>query len=735
MKIAESEDQVAFGRWHDLSKNAGLKDVIGILQRNRVAMAGTFIGVLLVLTIITFNLTPLYTGSVSVSIDQRKQQVVKVEEVMSDVQLDSGTMETETAIVRSLGLLGKVVDKLDLTSDAEFAPPPRGLGFSWLLSRIGLAAKPPEETETAEQTKEIARATTIRRLQKRLDVSVVPRSYVIRIEAQSKVPEKAQKIAETIADMYILDQLDAKFDATKRATTWLNGRLSELQQAVSDSERAVSIYRTENNLLDGKTGDVSSQQLSELNSQLILARADLAEKEARLKSVKGLADSGKGVETSSEALQSPLIQHLREQETEVLRKLSELTATYGDRHPRIINAQAELRDLREKIQVEVSKIASALGNDVEVSRVRMKSLEDSLHGVARDVGTDNQAEIKLRELQREADANKTLYELFLTRAKETTQESGSERPDARIISPAMLPQIPSFPNIPFFMAVSLLISLLAAIAVAAILDAMDNGVRTGEQIEEIGGGPTLAMIPSVKSASGISPEDTLIDAPTSPLAEAFRTLRAGLVLSNVDHPPKCIMVTSSLPLEGKTFTAVGLARASAVGGQKVLLIDADLRRPRSHHVFGSKGERGLVHALAGEAHVKDLIYKDAKSELHVLPAGKGIANPGDLFHSNQMKKLIENLTKNYDLIVIDSPPVMAVSDALILTKLVDKLLFVVRWNETPRQVVAEAINKLANVGETSVHTVITQVNLRKHARYGYGDYAYYYGRYKSYYSA
>lgn len=702
------------------------RDVLSTLWRRRTTIASVIVAVMTLVTIVVFQLTPRYTADVAVAIDTRKTQVVNIEEVVSGMSPDAATVETEVAVLRSRALSAKLVEKLGLVNDPEFNSELRPKSF--LRS---LLPQPKAQDPEIEAEQQIARVVAV--FQKAVEVKAVPRSYVISINVTLNDPVKAAKVANGLAELYIVNQLDTKFEATQRATGWLSDRLGVLRKTVVDAERAVQMYRSEHKLVSAERGTVNSQQLSELNSQLILVRAERAEKEARLQQARLMVKSG-SVSASASVLGSPLIQRLREQEAEVMRKLSELTATYGERHPRIINVQAEIRDLRQKIEEEVSRISTSMANEVDVIRARESSLAANVARLQNDQGTSAQAEVKLRELERDAESSKQLYETFLNRFKETREQSGGERPDARIISMADIPSSASFPKKTLILALALFGSVILGIASAILLDHLDNAVRSGDQIEQMGGGAVLAMIPSQKLTKGMDCENILVEKPMSSLSEAFRTLRASVNLSDVDKPPKCIMVTSSVPSEGKTFVSIGFARTIAQSGQKVILVDTDMRRPRMHKVFKINRAQGLVQVLSGEMRPEDVIVKDPLSGLHILPAGSGAPNPSDLLRSQHMKDLLRRLNDAYDMVILDTPPILAVSDARMLSRDVDKTVFVVRWDSTPRPVVKSALKQLRDAGADISGCVVSQVNVKKHARYGYGDHGYYYGKYKEYYS-
>ncbi len=711
--------------------------LIGILRRRWQIIGAVAFAVVLIATLTVLQLTPRYAATSAVAVQTQRTQVVDIQDVVSDMAPDTATMETQASILRSNALTGKLVDRLKLDQDREFGSVARAAGSEFSLldpsSWFGKEGARKGVIDPLAQARE--RTRVIERVADAIDISVIPRSYVVEISAVSEDPEKAAEIANALADLYISDQIEAKYEATRRASGWLEERVAELREQAVAADRAVELYRAQHGLVGGTSGSVDSQQLSEVNSQLILARSERAAKEAQLSQVRQLVAGGGGsLETSGAILDSPLIQRLREQESEVVRKLAELQATYGERHPRIINATAELRDLRSKIADEVRKIAASTANEVSVARAREGALSSSLAGLRGRVGASGQAEVRLRELQREADSTKTLYETFLSRYKETREQVDVQTADARIISQAEVPVGASYPRKSLSVGIALAAGLIAGAALAFALEKLDNTVRGADLVERIGGGSVLTFVPIV-SGKYDKPEDVIIDRPQSMVAESIRTLQGALSLIDVDKPPKVIMLTSSVPAEGKTFISTSLARVFAQSGKKVILVDADMRHPRLHVALDLGNEAGLVQVLSGKGQLADVIRKDSKSDVQVLTAGTGAPNPADLLRSQRMAQLLDLLREHYDIVIVDTPPFVPMTDSQNVARLVDAMLLVVRWGETPVPVVSNTLRQVRKLGVPFTGTILSQVDMDRHAQYGYGDYGYHYSKYGAYYGA
>lgn len=743
---APQSDTHPYGNFQQREETALIEfDLMGLYRALRKRL-GIILAVTVALTalvmVAVFQMTPLYTGQSLVLLDTQKTQVVDVQAVMSGLPADSATVDSQVEILRSRSIARRVIEKLDLTADAEFnselAPESVLVWLDprvWLRSLLSGAGTP----RTEEEKREAMMNGVIDAFLAREKISRRGLTYVIQIDFSSERPEKAAAIANAIAETYVLDQLEAKFEATRQANEWLSQRLEGLRTQVQDSERAAELYRTQNGLEGAGGTTLNEQQLSELNAQLILARTDLAEKQAKYARARQILASGGSIESVVDVLQSKTISDLRAKEAELARTQADLSSKYGPRHPSIINIDAQRRDIERQIGAEVRRIVAGIQNEAAIAQTRVSSLEQSLSQLQNKAGQNNQALIKLRELEREAAANRAVYESFLSRFKETSQQGDLQTADSRVISQATIPVNPSSPRKGLIGAVTLVLSFMAGAGLALLLERLDNGLQTGGQIEQALGLPHLVSIPATPRENGadgklLLPQDYLLAKPLSAFSEALRSLRSALSLSNVDNPPRLILFTSALPNEGKTTTAVSFARAAAMAGLRVVLIDCDLRHPSVHKAFGlPQPKAGLVELLAERLNLADVLQKDPKSDLDVLPVAAGSANPPDVLASEQMRNVLARLREAYDLVVIDTAPVLPVSDSRVLSRLVDETVFVVRWNQTPREAAASALKELRLYNASVAGALLTVVDTTRQAKYGYGDGGYYYGRYSRYY--
>lgn len=689
--------------------------------------------------------TPLYTAQVELVIDAPEATDAMSSRLDARWRLNDAVIQTEVGILSSTTLARRVIEKLDLRNDPEFNPALRKASAmqSFLsslnpLNWINASSSPSQQDKETDINVQSMRDNAIVGIfLSRLNAEAQRRSFLITITFTSEDRQKAARIANMVAELYVLDRLEATFDDARRVTNWLAERIRTLQADVQVAEATVEDFRSQHGLR--RKGDrqitVTDQQLSELNSRLVVARTELAQKQARLDQVRTLIRASGSIASSYDALQSQLIQRLREQETTLVREMSEALKIYGERHPRLVAYRADLEELRGKIEAEMQRIAQAIANEVEVSAAGVKTLERELDSLRSEANVAGGAEIRLRELERQAEATRSLYEAFLQRfRRDAESQGGIQRANARVITQAEIPGAPTYPQPMRTLSLVSLLSLGFGLILVFVLDRLDNAIRSSDEAEEVTGVPTLAVVPLHRGAKDKMVEE-LASNPRSAIADALRNLRVTLEMSaeGEEVQPKIIALTSSIPKEGKTFAALCLAVMSARSSKRVLLIDADIHRPRLHTMMNIENSSGLLQLMDGTAKAEDVTIASIAPGLDFIPAGTS-PNIADQVREADMSALLRNLASQYDRVIIDLPPVLAVADARVLASVADRVIYLVRWNFTARDAVRNGI-KLLREARVNLHgVVLSQVNQRKHSRYGYGDYGTYYGRYREYYT-
>lgn len=670
----------------------------------------------------------------AVLLNARQTQITDIQSVISGLPADYAVLRGEIEVLKSNSIAEDVVKKTNLIAVPEFnyrlqsptlfteimAPVHWAVGT---VKSLFVAAVPnaPELDPRQAELLSVAGA-----LQGHLDVTNDGRSYILRIGVESEDPRLAATLANAYANAYLDAQLNAKFQAVQRANAWLNENLTDLQAKVEASDQAVQQFAAAHNLTQTSGSTLNTQQVSELNTQLVLASADLAQKEAGLQQVQTSLKTG-GMSAAAQVMSSPLIQNLRIQETGLLTREADLATRYKPEHPAMINIKAQEKDLELKIQDEINRILEEMQGDVAAARAKASSLRQSLADLQSK--QQNDAQVQLNQLQREADANRTLYENFLNRFKQTSSQQDIQQPDARIVSEALVPGAPSFPKRGMLISFVFFSSIIVGVFAAFGMERLDVGFQTGEQFEKLTQVPVLGLEPAL--FDGAPAHEIVVERPVSSYAKSIRSIRTALRYSDVDNPPKVVVVTSSLPEEGKTVFALSLARSVAKSGGRALLIDCDLRRPSIAKEFDVDPKPGLLDFFNDNANKSRTIRVDAKSGLHYITTPSGTPNPQDLLGSKHMKAVIDVMRDRYDFIVLDTPPLLAVSDAVVLSHIADATIFLVRWGKTPRQVVMGALKSFRTLGGKLAGVVLARVDMRKHSTYGYGDPGYYYGYYGS----
>lgn len=709
-----------------------------VWRRWRLIAATTF-AVMALAFLVLLTLQPRYTSTAQILLEPRKEKIFGSDNILPELSLDAANVDSQLAVLQSANLLRRVVEKEKLTGDPEFNTPPRAglLDFVLDIFKSGENDEKPKATKNdATIPPEVMRS--IKRLREALDVQRVNRTYVLSISVTLEDPDKATRLANAVADAFVVDKLDARYDAARRASSWLAERMEGLREQVRQSEEAVAKFRRDNNLVT-TTGEgkitISEQQLSELNAKLISARAETAEKRAKYEQATQVSNRGGNLQAIPDVVRSQVIGDLRKQQAEVARKEADLVSRYNDQHPMVVNARAERRDVERSISAEVQRILINLKNDFDVAKSREESLQASLASVTGQSGLDNTIGVQLRALERVNAANKTLFDNFLNRAKITQEQSTFEEREARVISPATRPVTPSFPKKGLSEAIAGVIGLMLGVGGAAALDMLNSGFTSSREIEEKVRQPVLSAVPLISDRERkvesvvLDPARYIAAKPMSRYAESVRAIRVGIQMSDVDNPAKVILVTSSVPQEGKSTLIQALAISAGKAGHRVLIVDCDLRHPSTSKYFGAENKSGLVDLLAGTVSFEQATL--SLGGIMVLPAGTKTQNPPDLLGSARMKKLVENMRAAFDYVLIDSPPLEPVVDAKVLTALVDKVLFVVRWKATPREIVIKHLDYLGR-DHRLAGIALNLVDEAKAPRYG--AYSHHSGQYyKKYY--
>ncbi|MEZ5936998.1 MAG: polysaccharide biosynthesis tyrosine autokinase [Hyphomonadaceae bacterium] len=730
------------------SADASLRGIFRALQRRLGLMLAIFLLTFAAVAIYTFQQTPEFTAKSSLVVNQR-QTTIDLMSMYTGLPSDSAMLDTEVEILRSRSLIGKVVSRLNLIEDPEFNPSravPSDFDVrmdgvkSFIKGMLGMNGKAKEAEPTPEERAQAQVdefEAVVDAVQRAISVSRLGTTYIVEIDATSRDPKTAADLANTVAEVYLSNQMDQKYEQTRRIQDWLDARTEELREEVRVAESRVADFmaRTGTGRVAGGA-TIVEQQIRDINSELTAARGTLAEKTAILQNVKSQIAAGKDVDSIAAALQSTNIVNLRQQQTEIARRKAELEVKYLPSHPDVERVNSEMADINRRIDAELQRIVSSLEQDVVIANQRVRSLQTDLARAKGELAGNNVDAVKLSELEREAEASRNLLSEFTAQAKQTREQSKIAEADAVINAEAPVPRGPSFPNIPLNLVLGVMLGMAMAGAAGVLTELLDNYISNPEEVEGVTGLPYIGQIPLLPGSSGFNKAKTppgafLVEKPHSGFAEAFRHLRASIMFADLDKAAKTVAVVSSLPDEGKTSVTYCLGRVSAMSGTKTIIIDGDLRRRQLTEVSGAEHEAGLLEYLFGEARLSDVIWTDESTGLDILPLSDRKHTPRDVFGSRAFDALLNMLQQTYDLIIIDTGPILLMAETRVVTSKVDQVVLAARWRKTSRGAIRDTVKILRDFRANITGVVLTFVDLRKKAYHAYS--AANYGAYAKYY--
>lgn len=663
------------------------------------------------------SLDKLYRATSTMLIESEQAKVVSIEDVYSLNNTNKEYYQTQFEVLKSRELATRVVKKLDLIGHPLFDPRQQKEGFNW-KALLG------QEDQPIALSAAKIHNDVVAQLQKGLSISPIRNTQLVKISYESNDPELAAQIANTLASEYIQSHIESQMSVTMTAADGLTERLEGLKTKLQDSERRLQEYREAEGLVDVQgVQTLGADELTELTQRFVAAANARSEEEVLYQQVRQLGESPPvdKLMTIQHIALNPLVQSLRQDQVSAERKVAELAKRYGPKHPKMIAALSDAQQALSSLEYQVRRVSSGIKTKYQGALKTEQSLKRQIDDAKQRFQGMNRKEFKLRELERDVDANRQLYDMFLTRAKEATEAEGLQTPHARIIDVAVAPDIPVKPNKKLLLILAGLVSAVVGVMLAFAMELMNNTLSRPDEVEEKLGAPLLGFLPlEVKNKSKLPYEGFSLEAKGA-FSEAVRTIRTALVLSGIDKSRKITVVTSSVPGEGKSTVALNLARAL---GQleKVLLIDADMRRPSLTRVSDlPRNAVGLSNWVVGSAKVSEIIYRMDEWSIDIMPSGLIPHNPLELLSSKRFEAALEKLKSHYDRIIIDSAPVFAVSDALVLASHADTVIYTVRAHSTATHLAAKGISKFREIN-IPLFTVLNQVDVRKSGRYEFQYY-------------
>jgi exopolysaccharide transport family protein len=709
-----------------------------LIKRKWVVLA--CVGVIFtVVAIATLRSTPIYEASGSIAINKTDAALLNFKDSMGGGvdYYDPTDLNTEVSILKSDLLAFQVIRQLNLNKRPEFG---------------GSGEKPDtslELTTDVLQPDSAKLTALLGAFKSSLKISLQPDSRIVEIRYRSADKALAARVVNTLINTYIEQNFKTRFESTMQASDWLSKQLIDLKMKVETSQEKLVKYQKQHEILGiDEKQNIITTKLDELNKQLTSAESDRMAKESVYRLVQSAdaetaaaatsADTGPGSSSSG----SSLLDKLREQQADLKIQVAQLSTQFGPSYPKVTQLNNQLKEVESQIQTEMKKVASRVRGDYLASQQREDMLRAALEKQKQEANRLNESAIDYTLLKRDVESNRSLYEGLLEKMKEAGVTASLRSNNIRPVNLARVPGQPAEPNIPRNLLFAFALGLTSGIGLAFLLEGMDNTVRTPEQAQAISALPSLGMIPLGSRGSGIASARRLAVAaskeavelvtqtrPQSQMAESYRALRTSLLLTSLGGPPKTILVTSALPQEGKTTTSINAAIVLAQKGTRVLLIDADLRRPSIHKTLGLGPKSGLSNVLTGNATLQQAIVRSTVlSSLFVLPAGTPPPNPAELLASSNMKDILEELRQQYDHIVVDTPPTLSVTDAVVMSTWADAVILVIRSGQTTKQALRRSRELLLQVGAKISGVLLNAVDLSSPDYYYYYEYQGKYGQ-------
>jgi uncharacterized protein involved in exopolysaccharide biosynthesis/Mrp family chromosome partitioning ATPase len=651
---------VASAGYAEAGRPFGFGDAARLLRERGRTVRNVTLG-FVVFTIVVLLIWPSsYSSTAVVMLDPRKNNVTDRSQVLTELPTDPSSVQDQIQILTSRDLAAEVIRRLGLSGDKEFN---RTLA-AFPLNLVALGLSPAEQN-----------SMVIDSFLKHLTAEAEGLSTAVSVKFSAEDPDKSAEIANAIVEAYVGSQVAQKDDAARRATQWLNGRIRELSRQDQAAEAAVQAYKAANNLNDTGQGTQSlvDQQLAAINTQLVQAQADLAEKEATYDHVATLVKSGHAGDVS-QVVASQLIVQLREQQADAIRNEADLASRYGPKHPKLIAVESQLRDLDSKIEQEAERVAGSVANDVAVARAQVQSLEQSLARARTESNAQNLARVQLKALEASAASTRSMYESFVSRLREAQDQGAVDVPDARIISHATVPARPSSPPRLIAFCASIPAGFLLGLLCALMMERMGYEARprhrTGARAASGAAAPIIGLVPDALAPLAA---DQIVGAPSSAFSRSLFTIARRLAAPGAVRPPRTILVTGLDRREGHANVAVGLARALAMLTQKVIVIDADFAASAAAWTMGlDRARPGLLEVLRGSQPLSRAAARDSRSPALVLAATAPPPNPGALWTGRETRQLLDHLRQTSDFVIIDSlwgaetPQIARLVDAVLV---------------------------------------------------------------------
>lgn len=693
-----------------------------ITKRKWSIMAfGVMVAVLAAVAV--FAMTPIYRSTVTLLIDASKSKVVSIDSVYGGFSDNRDYYMTQVEILKAPDVALKTITKMKLWERPEFDPRKSEGGFvNDMLVGIGFADQRPK----VWNEEALARAV-LGKFSKNLTIEPVRLSLLVKVSFDSADRQLAAEVANTMAATFIEADLDVHFQMTQKASTWLQERTAGIRKKLDESERQLQAYRDQTGIVDVKSASQGGQgkQVEELTQRMVESRLRLAEVENAYKQIKS-APPGSDVSSLPAVVRNPVVGEALRQQADAERKLSEISQRYGHDHPKYVQADGEVKAARDNVRRQTDNVVASVTREYEVARGTLSTLQGALGQARGAIQNTNRKEFQLNVLEREVESNRQIYDMFVKRSKETNISGDLETAVARVVDQAKVPGGPVKPRKALIIMAAFGLGLLGGVMASLLMDLLDNTLKSTADVETKLKQPLLTSLPLLpkKSSDRTTTSHLFIDEPQSLYAESIRTARASVMMSTIDSDRRVLLITSSVPGEGKTTFSINLAIAHS-HTKRTLLIDADMRRPAISKGLEIDGHApGLSNLVAGTESLEQCIRTVEGTTLSVITAGKAPPNPQELLMSHRFQDTLAKLSQEFDVIVIDSPPVGLVSDALVLSKYATGVIYVAKAVDTPYQLARRGLLRIKRADGNILGVVLNCFDFKKAERY-YGEYSAY----------
>jgi capsular exopolysaccharide synthesis family protein len=698
-----------------------LLDYVKVLVKRRWTAATAFVLVFVGVTVYTFTATPIFEASARLLIEADEQNVVAFKQVVDEDRAKADYYQTQYNILQSRSLARKTIEALKLWENPLFGGGGKaeaGASSGPIGYVTGFFKSAPEPSAPAEADETLGQSRTIDAFLSHLVVAPIRNSRLVDVKYRLADAVLATSIVNTLSKNYIQQNLEYKFMASKEATDWLGERLTEQRQGVDQAETKLQQYREQNDAISLQDREnIVVQKLGDLNAAVTKAKTERLQKEALYRQLSSLESDRAALDTFPAILGNSFIQQQKGEIAALQRQLAQLSEKLGDKHPDIVRLTFAIESSQSKLEAEIGKVVQSVKNEYQASQVQEQSLAAALGQQKGEALSMNRKGIEYSVLDRELQSNKQIYDSLMQRAKETGVSGELKTSNIRIVDQAERPRAAVSPRKSLNLALGGLGGGMLAFGLAFFFEYLDSRIKTPDEIKAYLGLPSLGMVPALAAKSWTGAEPLINGGVPPGFAEAFRGIRTNVLFSTADEGARTLVVTSTGPGEGKTTVACNLAIGLAQTGQRVLIIDSDMRRPRVHTVFNHPQEPGLSNFLVGNAKPSEAMHKTNVPNLWLLTAGHIPPNPAELIGSQRCKDFVTSLKAHFDWVIIDTPPVMAVTDAVIAANAASGVVFVVGAEMTSRQAARTAVEQLANGRAKFVGAVLNRVEIEKNAYY------------------